>query len=37
MQICIWQDEVIGSVMLGEMSAGEMARLASLAYSELSV
>ena len=35
MRLCIWQDEELGTVMLGEMSAGEMARLASLAYSGL--
>jgi anti-sigma factor RsiW len=35
MRICIWQDDVLGTVMLGEMSAGEMARIASLAYSGL--
>jgi len=34
-RICIWQDDVLGTVMLGEMSAGEMARIASLAYSGL--
>jgi len=34
-RICIWQDDVLGTVMLGEMSAGEMARLASLAYAGL--
>ncbi|MDX2144493.1 MAG: hypothetical protein SFV19_14140 [Rhodospirillaceae bacterium] len=32
-RICLWQDDVVGAVMLGEMSAGEMLRLASLAYS----
>ena len=37
MRICIWQDDVLGTVMLGEMSAGEMARLASLAYSGLTL
>lgn len=35
MRLCIWQDEELGTVMLGQMSAGEMARLASLAYSGL--
>jgi anti-sigma factor RsiW len=35
MRLCVWQDEELGTVMLGEMSAGEMARLASLAYSGL--
>jgi anti-sigma factor RsiW len=34
-RICLWQDDMLGSVMTGEMSAGEMARLASLAYSGL--
>jgi anti-sigma factor RsiW len=37
MRICIWQDDVVGTVMLGEMSAGEMARIASLAYSGLTL
>jgi len=37
MRICIWQDDVLGTVMLGEMSAGEMARMASLAYSGLTL
>ena len=32
-RICIWQDDVMGAVMAGKMTAGEMARLASLAYS----
>jgi anti-sigma factor RsiW len=32
LRICIWQDDVMGAVMLGQMSAAEMARLASLAY-----
>jgi anti-sigma factor RsiW len=35
MRVCIWQDEVLGTVMTGEMSAAEMQRLASLAYSGL--
>src|SRR6266550_9385835 len=37
MRICVWQDDVLGTVMLGEMSAGEMARMASLAYSGLTL
>jgi anti-sigma factor RsiW len=37
MRICIWQDEELSTVMLGEMSAGEMARVASLAYSGLTL
>jgi anti-sigma factor RsiW len=32
-RICVWQDDVVGAVMMGEMSAGEMLRLASAAYS----
>jgi anti-sigma factor RsiW len=35
MRVCIWQDDVLGTVMTGEMSAAEMQRLASLAYSGL--
>lgn len=34
-RICIWQDDVLSTIMLGDMSAGEMLRLASLAYSGL--
>ena len=34
-RICVWQDDVLGAVMLGEMSAAEMLRIASLAYSGL--
>jgi anti-sigma factor RsiW len=37
LRICIWQDDIIGSVMLGQMSAGEMARIASLAYAGLNL
>lgn len=37
LRICIWQDDVLGTVMLGEMPAAVMARLASLAYSGLSL
>jgi len=29
---CIWQDEVVGTVMMGDMSAGQMMRVASAAY-----
>jgi anti-sigma factor RsiW len=32
---CIWQDDVLGTVMQGEIGAGEMARLASAAYNGL--
>ena len=34
-RICLWQDDVLTSVMLADVSAAEMLRLASLAYSEL--
>jgi anti-sigma factor RsiW len=34
-RICIWQDDVVSAVMTGKMTAGEMARLASLTYSGL--
>ncbi len=36
-RICLWQDDVLGAVMAGKMTAGEMARLASLAYSGLTL
>ena len=34
---CIWQDDVVGAVLSGEMSAGEMMRIASRAYGELNI
>jgi len=34
-RICVWQDDVLSSVMLADVSAAEMLRLASLAYSGL--
>ncbi|TAK98332.1 MAG: hypothetical protein EPO08_19355 [Rhodospirillaceae bacterium] len=34
-RICVWQDEELSAVMVGEMSAGEMLRLATLAYAGL--
>jgi anti-sigma factor RsiW len=37
LRICIWQDDVLGTVMLGEMSAAAMARIASLSYSGLNI
>ncbi len=37
LRVCLWQDDVIGAVLSGEMSAGEMMRVASLAYSELNI
>jgi anti-sigma factor RsiW len=35
LRVCIWQDDVLGAVMTGEISAAEMQRLASLAYTGL--
>ena len=37
LRICVWQDDVIGTVMLGQMSAGEMARISTLAYAGLTL
>ena len=34
-RICLWQDDVLSTVMLADISAAEMLRLASLAYSGL--
>jgi anti-sigma factor RsiW len=34
-RVCLWQDEVIGAVMMGEMSAGQMMRVAGAAYAAL--
>ncbi len=35
LRVCIWQDDVVSAVMTGEMSAGEMMRVASTAYASL--
>ncbi len=35
LRVCIWQDDVLGAVMAGPISAAEMQRLASLAYTGL--
>lgn len=35
LRICIWQDDVIGTVITGNISAAEMQRIASLAYTGL--
>jgi anti-sigma factor RsiW len=35
LRVCIWQDEVVSAVMTGDMSAGEMMRVASAAYAAL--
>ena len=34
-RICVWQDEVVGAVMMGNLSAGQMMRVAGAAYAEL--
>src|SRR5262249_37307875 len=34
-RVCIWQDDIIGMVMAGNLSAAEMQRLATLAYDGL--
>lgn len=36
-RICIWQDEVVGAVMMGELSAGQMMRVAAAAYEALNL
>jgi anti-sigma factor RsiW len=35
LRVCVWQDEVIGTVMAGNVSTAAMQRLASLAYTGL--
>ncbi|HTT83373.1 MAG TPA: hypothetical protein VMF67_07815 [Rhizomicrobium sp.] len=37
LRVCIWQDDVVGMVMAGTMSVDEMQRLASLAYTGLTL
>ncbi|HLY05535.1 MAG TPA: hypothetical protein VKR31_07295 [Rhizomicrobium sp.] len=37
LRVCVWQDNIISTVVTGAMSAGEMERLASLAYSGLTL
>jgi len=37
LRVCVWQDNIISTVVTGRMSAGEMERLASLAYSGLTL
>lgn len=36
-RICIWQDDVVGVVIMAPMSAGEMMRVASSAYGDLNL
>jgi anti-sigma factor RsiW len=35
LQVCIWQNDSVGVVMLGDMSAREMLRVAALTYADL--
>jgi anti-sigma factor RsiW len=35
LRVCIWQDDVVSAVMTADMSAGEMMRVASAAYTSL--
>ena len=35
LRVCVWQDDVLGTVITGRMSAAEMQRIASLAYTGL--
>lgn len=37
LKVCVWQDNILSTVVTGSMSAGEMERLASLAYSGLTL
>jgi anti-sigma factor RsiW len=37
LRTCIWQDEVVGAVMTGDMTAGQMMRVASAAYLALNL
>ena len=36
-RVCIWQDNVVGAVVIAPMSAGEMMRVASSAYTALNL
>ena len=36
-RICIWQDDVVGAVIMAPMAAGEMMRVASSAYRDLNL
>jgi anti-sigma factor RsiW len=37
LRICVWQDEEVGTVMAGNVSTADMQRLASLAYTGLTL
>ncbi len=36
-RVCVWQDDVVGAVIIAPMSAGEMMRVASTAYAALNL
>ncbi len=36
-RICVWQDDVVGAVIIAPLSAGEMLRIASSAYTDLNL
>ena len=36
-RVCVWQDDVVGVVIIAPMSAGEMMRVASGAYAALNL
>lgn len=36
-RVCIWQDDVVGAVIMGAMSAGQMMRVAAAAYAALNL
>jgi anti-sigma factor RsiW len=36
-RICVWQDDVVGAVIIADLSAGEMLRIASSAYTDLNL
>jgi hypothetical protein len=35
LRVCVWQDDVVGAVIVGDMPAGQMMRVAGAAYSDL--
>lgn len=36
-RVCVWQDDVVGAVIIADMSAGEMMRVAGAAYAALNL
>ena len=37
LRVCVWQDDVVGAVIMAPMRAGEMLRIASSAYADLNL